>query len=340
MGPSGGVEVDVPRVDASMGADAFESDYYLPQRPVVVSGVTKDWSVDAWTPESLLRRLAAADPSRIERRAWWFDLAGDVLRDEYRVPDVFQRLTRTRSIDVRKRNVRLWIANKGTVSGWHYDGNGVQGLNVQVRGRKRFDLISPRTPLRCLSFSNLAREWLRPLESLRVRPLEWATVELRQGDMLFLPQYWFHRVVSLDHYNVNVNWVWTDPELALGSATPVADMERERLAGVYLLIRLCQRMGLSVRPKRVRYVREFGGQSDFAYARSALASGSLSRVALRILGESSRLLPDRLAKRRHSRLETEQNQGVPRGALDYFQKTGAEVPGSLTSERDRSVVNY
>ena len=34
--------------------------------------------------------------------------------------------------------------------------------------------------------------------------------------MIFIPQHWYHSVVSLDDENLNINWVWTHTELLMG----------------------------------------------------------------------------------------------------------------------------
>jgi len=123
---------------------------------------------------------------------------------------------------------RLWVGNRVTVQ-THYDLS--YNIACVVAGRRRFTLFPPE------QFENL---YVGPLEfTLAGQPislvrlespdfgkfprfraaLESARIaELEPGDALFIPYMWWHHVVSLDAFNVLVNYWWDDVPAWQGSA--------------------------------------------------------------------------------------------------------------------------
>jgi hypothetical protein len=89
---------------------------------------------------------------------------------------------------------RYWEHDAGHVTRWHFDGNGVQVLNICMSGSKRFDFAPPGSTL-VLPFSNIAA--FDP-------PVKY-TITIHQGDVLFFPSFWFHRVTCLDNGTVTYN---------------------------------------------------------------------------------------------------------------------------------------
>jgi hypothetical protein len=98
---------------------------------------------------------------------------------------------RVKSLDTH----RIWKHKPGNVTMWHFDGNGADLLNISVVGAKDFYLAPPD------SFPYI------PLSSVSIPKIpfkETYKVTLTEGDMLYLPSYWFHKVLTLkDSLNVN-----------------------------------------------------------------------------------------------------------------------------------------
>lgn len=112
---------------------------------------------------------------------------------------------------------RLWRHGRGTVTPWHYDGNGSDIFNVCLGGSKDF--------------------YLSPPDSLPVYPLSSVAlpvpfgftyhVRLFAGDMLYIPSYWFHRVVTLDDTSSNVNFTfWHVTNSPIGRNTDLYILHR------------------------------------------------------------------------------------------------------------------
>jgi hypothetical protein len=100
--------------------------------------------------------------------------------------------------DIMHSNVlRIWKHNKHNLTRWHYDGNGADLLNISLQGKKRFYLAPPET-LPVYPFSNIA--WKYNFKETHL-------VEIEPGDMLFLPAYWFHKVLTLEDHTININYI-------------------------------------------------------------------------------------------------------------------------------------
>lgn len=98
---------------------------------------------------------------------------------------------------------RCWLHKKGNTTPWHYDGNGVEILNMCLAGSKRFYLSKP------LSMS----VW--PMSNIAVRDaIECDTyVDMVKGDMLYLPSFWMHRVVTSVDNTFNINYAFLLPDM-------------------------------------------------------------------------------------------------------------------------------
>jgi Cupin-like domain/SCP-2 sterol transfer family len=117
---------------------------------------------------------------------------------------------------------KLWLGAGGTYSGLHRDGT--DNLYVQVWGRKRFLLASPDEWKYFYTWSTDLRGGLEGCDvdpenpDLDRFPLfaqaNIIKVDLSPGDMLYLPEGWFHHVRSLS-LSLSINF-W--PRVARGTA--------------------------------------------------------------------------------------------------------------------------
>jgi hypothetical protein len=113
----------------------------------------------------------------------------------------------------------LWISSGGITVGMHFDH--ADNLNFQLRGEKVFMLYPPGVsryyPMPMFSqtahISRVFRDGPTPDLSKfpRFDPSRGVRVELREGDVLYLPAYWWHQVESLGAENVNLNFWWLPP---------------------------------------------------------------------------------------------------------------------------------
>lgn len=104
----------------------------------------------------------------------------------------------------------FWIAPAGNRTLLHQD-NFMENLNVQVYGRKQFILIAP-SDYDSMYAHMFSESPVNPLDVDHTRfpkfqPTAVYEAVLGPGDMLYLPQFWWHYVVALEA-SINVN-VWT-----------------------------------------------------------------------------------------------------------------------------------
>ena len=215
LAAAAGNEIGVREVEREFGA-ALSS-----RTPFVVRGAAGDWPVRTWTLEKLEATIGSNNSTQ-----YWHHLP----RDRFYAEDIpcpgwlsvyWQERAHRLSLE---RPLRFWQAREGHQTPWHYDGNALDVINVQLTGAKRFTLAPPEREL----------PWIRflPVSTLAYDDADVPVqqVILNAGDLIFIPRFWGHRVQALEAVNRNVNWVWTDSEFARDSA--VAAREAERLAAV------------------------------------------------------------------------------------------------------------
>lgn len=189
--------------------------------PFVVRGIARGWSARDWTLDHFGIRIEPGSPGQ-----YWYHLPPECSNSvELPRPDWLTGYWEGRRERLSlERPVRFWESPQGHQTPWHYDGNALDVINVQLVGSKRFTLAPPDREL----------PWVRflPISTLAYEDATVPTSEviLNAGDMIFIPRFWGHRVHALGEVNRNVNWVWTDSAYAPDSA--VAVREAERLAAV------------------------------------------------------------------------------------------------------------
>lgn len=190
--------------------------------PFVVRGVAKDWPARNWDIEEF--DAALGDPDDPNR--YWHHLPQDrSVSEGFPCPDWLRSYWREHEPRLGlERPVRFWDSPKGHQTPWHYDGNALEVINVQLTGSKHFTLTAPDHELPYVRF--------QPISTLAYDDAKTPALEvtLHGGDLIFVPRFWSHRVRALDVSNRNVNWVWTDSAFSVDSA--VAAREAERLAAI------------------------------------------------------------------------------------------------------------
>ena len=118
------------------------------------------------------------------------------------------------------RDVNLWLSAAGVRSWLHYDNNSFHNLNAQVKGKKSVLLYSPADAPRLYpflytgelpGFSQYSRVDVEAPDPGRFPAFAGATRfvgTLEEGDVLFIPAFWFHSFKHLGPVNINVNFWW------------------------------------------------------------------------------------------------------------------------------------
>jgi lysine-specific demethylase 8 len=111
-----------------------------------------------------------------------------------------------------------WISGPGAHTWLHYDNNGCHNLNAQITGHKRCTLYPPSALHSMRPFllggDNPAHNCCAvdiDADPEALAGVEAYEAELRAGDLLFIPCWWFHTFQHLGDFNTNVNF-WYLPE--------------------------------------------------------------------------------------------------------------------------------
>jgi len=225
------MQLSIERVPLSaLPYERFRTSHYdLPSpKPVLITGVPLpegDLSVKEFSARYMVGAV---------RSIAWYDAP---LAEDAVFPNLVKHMLKAPDVAVRTLPLRVWAHPAGHKTLLHYDGNSLCSFNLQLRGAKRWLLISPDTPLPMppLQFVCLADEDFRPDPERH----DFCEVETHTGEMLYLPRYWTHGVHSLGPVNLNLNWVWTPRR---PDDTRNGRRERELLAlrrASRLLDRLC-----------------------------------------------------------------------------------------------------
>ena len=224
----------------------FDPDYYLPNRPVVIRGVreAKPLRIYEWSSRYLEQAMGDTTVPVLTTTTGFLSYERSVLplkfaefvarsfgsnpdpgvRYYYKNPtsllpaglddsDAIEELLPYTS-KAMMRN--LWISGPGLTVGLHFDA--AENFNFQLRGHKAFYLwppgVAPYYPLPMFSqtahISGVYRDGPNPdlTRFPRFDSEKGIRIDLREGDILYIPAYWWHQVVSLGAENLNLNFWW------------------------------------------------------------------------------------------------------------------------------------
>ncbi|MGI9457286.1 MAG: cupin-like domain-containing protein [Aeoliella sp.] len=207
----------IPRIDAA-DRDKFLSSYFQSEQPVVLTSA----ALSSDSVQDVCGKLNAriADDATASQRLLWYDVRRDLLDRICKTPAIVDEVMDPHTAFLRENCVRVWFNPGGHITPWHYDGHSLHVFNLQLKGKKRWTIVAPETPFACTPFSHTAM--LKRVSLARKRSY---TFDLDEGDMLFLPRYWFHYVESIDPMNINVNWVLMPRNKAVPTITATREAE-------------------------------------------------------------------------------------------------------------------
>ncbi len=224
----------------------FHQEYLLRNRPVLIRGLKDRYPIKIfdWSAEYFDRVLGDTKVPVLATKQAFFSYEGDEQQMPFRefsarsfgnnpdqgihyffknstkvLPDGHDdadKITELASYLQRSVMRKLWMSRGGLTSGLHFDA--AENFNFQLRGHKIFTLYPPGVrayyPLPMFSqtahISGVYRDG--PGSDLsrfprfdRQRGID---IEVRAGEVLYVPVYWWHQVESLGDENVNLNFWW------------------------------------------------------------------------------------------------------------------------------------
>ncbi len=207
----------IPRLPAS-DHDQFLATYYYAEQPVVLTDAVQTHASAVDVCQRLNARIV--DDATASQRLLWYDVRRNLLDQICTTPEIVDELMNPDEAFLRDNCVRIWFNPAGHITPWHYDGHSLNVFNLQLKGKKRWTIVAPETPFWCTPFSHTVATKRPSLSCKRL-----FTFDLNEGEMLFLPRYWYHYVESLEEMNINVNWVLMPKVHAVPSATATREAE-------------------------------------------------------------------------------------------------------------------
>ena len=217
---------EIAREPASLSYDDFFEKYYTTETPVVIDSIGKHWPALGTWSEAYIREKLAQD-STAKAASLWYWMEKGTLDQDYETPEIINSFLDSDEVFPRNELMRIWANPQGNVSSWHYDANMVNVFNVQMTGKKEWFLVSPQTPLKCYPFTSFAI--MDNNDEKIFKHKCYTQVILNQGDMLYIPPLWFHKVISLEKENLNLNWIFTKKKTEVVSTTLSRELDRYAL---------------------------------------------------------------------------------------------------------------
>jgi len=217
---------EIARETADLSPSEFIRRYYEPEQPVIIENIGGNWPAKTRWTEPYVREQLAKEPDSATASLWYW-MERDTLAGDYQTPQLVTDLLDAPNTFPRTKSMRIWIHNQDNVSSWHYDTNMVNVFNAQVTGQKEWYLVSPDTPLDCYPFINFAI--MDGNDEKNLRKKTHAHFTLNEGDMLYIPPLWFHKVISKAEENISLNWILTKKETTVNSKTLLRELERYQL---------------------------------------------------------------------------------------------------------------
>jgi hypothetical protein len=109
--------------------------------------------------------------------------------------------------DVEVAREKFWVSGNGLVTPLHYDA--AETMHWVLKGSKTFRLFRPGIERYAPYPANSTAPFISKLQPTLLLPEDGDVVfEMHEGDILYLPSYWWHWVRSEDDINVSMNYVW------------------------------------------------------------------------------------------------------------------------------------
>lgn len=242
--------LSIPRVHRP-SPELFLSEFVARQKPVILTGIVDEWpALQRWTPEYLREKLGALTV-KVRRSTDGFftgdpEKGFDGLIDEMNFADYSDFATGAKSIPGKRLYLQLqplmelrpivddvripdvlkgqhlmakgfWYGPGDNVSPLHFDPD--PGILVQLRGRKKFWMVSPTqvdriypnplfSPISTISQLDLEKPDFERFPLAKDVIAYEGTIE--PGEAMFIPPTWWHQVRSLD-LTLSVNFFFSRP---------------------------------------------------------------------------------------------------------------------------------
>jgi len=240
LGFHGATSTQLPSLDISPNGQFFYSKYVRQSRPVLFKGAASHWpAFRKWPNVTYLKEVHGQDVFTVEFRKHFQasfpvrkNMKLSLFLEEYEkksiyldslfskdskmVSDIYLPLpllsiTHRAAVD----NLNLFISSGNTSSAFHQDG--YENLLTVFSGYKDVILYDNKYTRHfdadnysvAAGVSDMNPENLTINDVKKLQEIPYYTVRIEPGDMLYIPQYWWHQVRSFNHPNIALG-IWFD----------------------------------------------------------------------------------------------------------------------------------
>jgi hypothetical protein len=131
-----------------------------------------------------------------------------LIKSYYKSLDKYKFYKETKTELLKEKNFicdpqsRIWRHNKYNLTKFHYDGNGINVVNICLKGSKKFILTPPSSQTN-IPFINLSLCNTSPKQDVKEFIVE-------KYDLFLIPSFWYHEVLTLEDNTATVNLCITD----------------------------------------------------------------------------------------------------------------------------------
>lgn len=262
--------------------EQFFIQYFEPELPLIITGVNDEFDFSDWSPRAASNLIK---DHNLEKNKLWYQLDGSIGEISRKTPPLVKEALSSEISHTKNRFIRLWSNVKGDRTLLHADANGLFVFNLQVLGRKRWKIYSPDTKFKMYSFTNIPI-----LKYNKYIPSGLQNEEisffLEEGDMLFLPAYWYHGVETISDYSVNLNWIGTRKTPLLNNAIARENRLFKIMIPLSKLDYFSRLVDLTCGSMEEHYIDNFGGSGGRAFLKQRIKGTSLLSAILVFLYEA------------------------------------------------------
>jgi len=131
-----------------------------------------------------------------------------LIKSYYKSLDNYKFYKQTKKELLKEKNFvcdpqsRIWKHKKDNLTKFHYDGNGINVVNICLKGSKKFILTPPSSQTN-IPFINLSLFNTSKKEEVKEFIVE-------KYDLFLIPSFWYHEVLTLEDNTTTVNLCITD----------------------------------------------------------------------------------------------------------------------------------
>lgn len=218
-------------VTSEFSLQEFWKNYFLKGSPVIFRNLPLQKMHLQKLADHVSNLISNGRAKKIGASIW---LSRDQLDDFILMPTWPDHCLKNKKTYFLYKDARLFSCPPGHLTSWHYDANLLFNFNLQLIGKKKWELISPHTNFKYYSFTHygLINQDVTLLKN------ETAEFTLFPGDMLYIPPLWIHQVTSLDEDSLSVSWMAANDQILTPSKVYQREKEILKLANIAKIIKL------------------------------------------------------------------------------------------------------